>query len=100
LAFIQTYSFSVPDHGALADLLDEWARGEGPSMPGFRELWLMRERESDQYLLCAEFATFEEAMASSVRPETGSLFRDLRDVSAGDLEPRGYELGTVVEPQG
>jgi hypothetical protein len=98
--YIQTFSLVAPDHQQLVDLLQAWARGEGPSAPGFRELWLMQDHQAPgRYLLCAEFATYDDAMASDVSPPTGSLARDLERLAGSRLEGRGYQLATVVEPR-
>jgi hypothetical protein len=99
--YIQTFSLVTPDHQAVVELLQAWAAGEGPAADGFQELWLMRDHQHpDRYLLCAEFSGYEEAMASSVHPATGSLARDLARLAGDGIEARGYQLGTVVEPRG
>jgi hypothetical protein len=98
--YIQTFSLVAPDHQAVVELLQAWARGDGPSAPGFQELWLMRDHEvPDRYLLCAEFSSYEDAMASSVGPPSGSLPLDLERLARTGVEYRGYQLGTVVEPR-
>jgi hypothetical protein len=98
--YIQTFSLIAPDHQAVVGLLQAWAAGEGPDADGFQELWLMRDHQDpDRYLLCAEFSTYEDAMASSVHPATGSLARDLGRLARTGIEPRGYQLATVVEPR-
>jgi hypothetical protein len=98
--YIQTFSLVAPDHQAVVDLLQAWSEGQGPDADGFQELWLMRDHQHpDRYLLCAEFSTYEEAMASSVHPATGSLARDLERLARAGVECRGYLLGTVVEPR-
>ena len=100
MPYIQTFSLVAPDHQAVVELLRAWAAGDGPAADGFRELWLMREdQHPDRYLLCAEFAGYEEAMASSVHPATGPLARELGRLASGAVEARGYQLGTVVEPR-
>ena len=100
MPYIQTFSLIAPDHQAVVGLLQAWAAGEGPDADGFQELWLMRDHQDpDRYLLCAEFSTYEDAMASSVHPATGSLARDLGRLARTGIEPRGYQLATVVEPR-
>jgi hypothetical protein len=98
--YIQTFSMVAPDHQAVVDLLQAWAEGEGPDADGFQELWVMRDHQDpNRYLLCAEFSTYDDAMASSVHPATGSLARDLERLARTRVECRGYQLGTVVEPR-
>jgi hypothetical protein len=100
VAYIQTFSLTAPDHEAIVELLRAWSEGNGPAADGFQELWLMRDHaDPDRYLLCAEFASYEDAMASSVHPATGSLTRDLERLAGNGIERRGYQLGTVVEPR-
>ena len=100
MAYIQTFSLTAADHQAVVDLLQAWAAGEGPGADGFHELWLMRDHQHpDRYLLCAEFSGYEEAMASSVHPASGSLARDLERLAGSAVEARGFQLGTVVEPR-
>jgi hypothetical protein len=98
--YIQTFSLVTSDHQAVVDLLQAWSAGEGPAADGFQELWLMRDHQHpDRYLLCAEFSAYEQAMASSVHPASGSLARDLARLAGDAVQARGYQLGTVVEPR-
>jgi len=72
--------------------LDEWmARSEGHRIP--HRAVLRRDRDArDRYLLTVEFASYEQGMDNSGRPETGEFAAFLAGISEGALTFRNLDV--------
>ena len=72
--------------------LDGWmARSEGHRIP--HRAVLRRDRDAqDRYLLMVEFATHEQGMENSGRPETGEFAQFLAGISDGALTFRNLDV--------
>jgi hypothetical protein len=71
---------------------DEWmARSEGRRIP--HQAVLRRDRAArDRYLFMVEFASYEQGMENSGRPETGEFAAFLAGVSDGALTFRNLDV--------
>ena len=72
--------------------LDEWiARSDGNRIP--HRAVLRRDRDvPDRYLLMVEFASHEQAMENSGRPQTGEFATFLAGISGGKLTFRNLDV--------
>ena len=72
--------------------LDEWmARSGGDRIP--HRAVLRRDRDAqDRYLLMLEFASYEQGMENSGRPETGEFAAFLAGISEGALTFRNLDV--------
>ena len=72
--------------------LDEWmARSEGHRIP--HRAVLRQERDAqDRYLLMVEFASYEQAIENSGRPETGEFAAFLAAISEAALTFRNLDV--------
>jgi len=72
--------------------LDEWmARSEGHRIP--HRAVLRQDRDArDQYLLTVEFASYEQGMDNSGRPETGEFAAFLAGISDSTLAFRNLDV--------
>ena len=72
--------------------LDEWmARSEGHRIP--HRAVLRRDRDApDRYLLMVEFASYEQGMKNSGRPETGQFAAFLAGISDSALTFRNLDV--------
>src|SRR5207247_9578652 len=77
--------------------LDEWmARSEGHRIP--HRAVLRRDRDAqDRYLLMVEFASYEQGMENSGRPETGQFAAFLAGISDSALTFRNLDVLRVEE---
>ena len=71
---------------------DEWiARSDGNRIP--HRAVLRRDRDvPDRYLLMVEFASHEQAMENSGRPQTGEFATFLAGISGGKLTFRNLDV--------
>ena len=72
--------------------LDEWmARSDGHRIP--HRAVLRRDRAAqDRYLFMVEFASYEQGMENSGRPETGEFAAFLAGISDGALTFRNLDV--------
>jgi hypothetical protein len=72
--------------------LDGWmARSEGHRIP--HRAVLRRDRDArDRYLLLVEFASYEQGMENSGRPETGEFAEFLAGISESPLTFRNLDV--------
>lgn len=92
MTFIQTISFTARDEGQLMKLMDEWEK-DTPNAPGFRRVWILKDRDRpNEYMISAEFASYDEAMKNSNRPETDAMAKRLFAMVEGKTEYRNYDL--------
>ena len=72
--------------------LDAWMiRTEGTRIP--HHAILSRDRDADdRYLLTVEFASFDDGMENSNRPETSEFAAVLAEISDGDLTFRNLDV--------
>ena len=92
MKFAQIIEFTT---GRIAEFnagLDEWiARSDGNRIP--HRAVLRRDRDvPDRYLLMVEFASFEQAMENSGRPQTGEFATFLAGISGGKLTFRNLDV--------
>jgi len=92
MKFAQIIEFTT---GRIAEFnagLDEWiARSDGNRIP--HRAVLRRDRDvPDRYLLMVEFASYEQAMENSGRPQTGEFATFLAGISGGKLTFRNLDV--------
>jgi len=92
MKFAQIIEFTT---GRIAEFnagLDEWiARSDGNRIP--HRAVLRRDRDvPDRYLLMVEFASHEQAMENSGRPQTGEFATFLAGISGGKLTFRNLDV--------
>jgi quinol monooxygenase YgiN len=92
MKFTQIIEFSTDNIDEFNAELDAWkARTEGQRIS--HRATLSRDREAvDRYLLTVEFASHEQGMANSSRPETGEFARFLSNLSKGELSFRNLDV--------
>ena len=97
MKFAQIIEFTT---GRIAEFnagLDEWiARSDGNRIP--HRAVLRRDRDvPDRYLLMVEFASHEQAMENSGRPQTGEFATFLAGISGGKLTFRNLDVLREVD---
>jgi len=95
--FAQIIEFSTDRIDQFNAELDAWkARTEGQRIP--HRATLSRDRDStDRYLLTVEFASHEQGVQNSNRPETGEFARFLAGISNTQLTFRNLDLLRVED---
>jgi hypothetical protein len=92
MRFAQIIEFTTGHIDEFNAGLDEWmARSEGRRIP--HRAVLRRDRDTrDRYLLMVEFASHEQGMENSARPETGEFATFLAGISDSSLKFRNLDL--------
>ena len=92
MMFAQIIEFSTRRIDEFNARLDEWmARSDGHRIP--HRAVLRRDRDvPDRYLLMVEFASHEQAMENSGRPQTGEFATFLAGISGGKLTFRNLDV--------
>jgi hypothetical protein len=92
MKFAQIIEFSTGRIDEFNAGLDEWiARSNGDRIP--HRAVLRRDRDvPGRYLLMVEFASFEQAMENSGRPQTGEFAAFLAGISGGKLTFRNLDV--------
>ena len=92
MKFAQIIEFTTGRIDDFNTRLDEWtARSEGHRIP--HRAVLRRDRDTpDRYLLMVEFASYEQGMENSSRPETGEFAAFLAGISDSALTFRNLDV--------
>ena len=92
MKFAQIIEFSTGRIDEFNVRLDEWmARSDGRRIP--HRAVLRRDRDAqDRYLLMVEFASWEQGMENSRRPETGEFAAFLAGLSDDGLTFRDLDV--------
>jgi hypothetical protein len=92
MKFAQIIEFTTGCIDEFNARLDEWmARSDGHRIP--HRAVLRRDRDArDRYLLMVEFASWEQGMENSGRPETGEFAAFLAGISDGALTFRNLDV--------
>jgi hypothetical protein len=92
MKFAQIIEFTTGRIDEFNARLDEWmARFDGHRIP--HRAVLRRDRDArDRYLLMVEFASWEQGMENSRRPETGEFAAFLAGISDGGLTFRNLDV--------
>jgi hypothetical protein len=92
MRFAQTIEFTTTRIDDFNTHLDAWkARTAGHRIP--HRAVLRRDREADNvYSLTVEFASYEQGMENSSRPETGEFAAFLTGISEGPLQFRNLDV--------
>ena len=92
MKFTQIIEFSTGRIDEFNAGLDEWmGRSEGHRIP--HRAVLRRDRDAqDRYLLMVEFASYEQGMENSGRPETGEFAAFLAGISDSTLAFRNLDV--------
>ena len=92
MKFAQIIEFSTGRIDEFNSKLDAWiANSEGHRIP--HRAVLRRDRDANNvYLLMVEFASHEQGMENSNRPETGEFAAFLSEISDGDLKFRNLDV--------
>jgi hypothetical protein len=90
--FAQIIEFTTGHIDEFNARLDQWrARSEGHRIP--HRAVLRRDRDArDRYLLMVEFASYEQAMENSARPQTGEFAAFLTGISDSALTFRNLDV--------
>jgi hypothetical protein len=92
MKFAQIIEFTTGRIDEFNARLDEWmARSDGHRIPHRAVLRLDRDAQ-DRYLLMVEFASREQGMENSRRPETGEFAAFLAEISVGGLTFRNLDV--------
>ncbi|GID94038.1 hypothetical protein ACFQFC_09730 [Amorphoplanes digitatis] len=93
MGFVQIIEYETDRPDEIQALGDEQIARAGETPPGFR-LTVTQDRENPQrYVTIVEFASHEEAMANSDRPETGEFARQMAALCKG--APRFSNLDVI-----
>jgi quinol monooxygenase YgiN len=92
MRFTQIIEFTTGRIDRFNTELDEWmARSEGQRVP--HRAVLRRDRDDpDRYLLMVEFASHEQGMENSARPQTGEFAAFLAGLSDSALTFRNLDV--------
>lgn len=92
MKFAQIIEFSTTRIDDFNANLDAWmVKTEGRRIPHRAALHADRDIEN-RYLLMVEFASHEQGMENSGRPETGEFAAFLAEISDGDLTFRNLDV--------
>ncbi len=78
MTFVQTISFTTSKMEEMQKLMDDFSEanlaGDRAASVGFVRTQVLKDRDRENaYMVVAEFATYEEAMQNSGRPETDAF---------------------------
>ena len=75
MTFVQTISFTTSRMNEMQKLMDDFSEANlAGGSAGFVRTQVLKDREHENaYVVVAEFATYEEAMQNSGRPETDAF---------------------------
>ena len=92
MKFAQIIEFTTSRIDDFNAELDAWmTRTEGQRVP--HTAVLRRDRDAENvYLLMVEFASYEQGMENSNRPETGEFAAFLAEISSGPLKFRNLDV--------
>jgi hypothetical protein len=92
MKFAQIIEFTTARIDEFNAGLDEWmATSDGHRIP--HRAVLRRDRDApDRYLLMVEFASYEQGMENSARPEVGEFATFLAEISEGELAFRNLDV--------
>ncbi|MET8153316.1 hypothetical protein ACIBSW_19400 [Actinoplanes sp. NPDC049668] len=93
MSFVQIIEYETDRPDEIQALGDAQIARAGEAPPGFR-LTVAQDRENPKrFVTIVEFASYEEAMANSDRPETGEFARQMAALCTG--APRFSNLDVV-----
>jgi hypothetical protein len=97
MRFAQLIEFTTSRIDEFNSNLDAWiAKSDGRRIP--HRAVLRRDRDADNvYLLTVEFASYEQGMENSSRPETGEFAAFLSEISDGALMFRNLDVLREVD---
>ena len=92
MKFAQIIEFTTTRIDEFNARLDDWmVKTEGHRIP--HQAVLRKDRDTeDVYLLTVEFASHEQGMENSNRPETGEFAAFLAQISSGPLKFRNLDV--------
>ena len=92
MKFAQIIEFTTSRIDEFNARLDDWmVRTEGRRIP--HHAVLRKDRDTENvYLLMVEFASYEQGMENSNRPETGEFAAFLAQISNGPLKFRNLDV--------
>ena len=92
MKFRQVIEFSTPRIGEFDARLDEWMRTSAGSRIPHRAVLAADRDAPGVYLLTVEFASYEQGMANSTRPQTQEFAGFLSELSDGPLAFRNLDV--------
>ncbi len=98
MKFVQTIRFSTTRIDEIQAMSDQYDRESGGDAPGFLGARVLKDRDQDNdYMIVAEFESYEQAMENSARPETDAFARRMGELVDGEVAYGNYD---VVEEMG
>src|SRR5690348_7009997 len=92
MSFVQIIEFSTSQLDAVTALMDEWMEATDGKRSAHRSLVTKDRDREDTYVQMVEFPSYEDAMANSDLPETGSFATRLAELCDGPLSFRNLDL--------
>lgn len=93
MTFIQTVSFSSSRFDDMQKLMDEWSAAQPAASPGFVSTKVLRNREREnEFMVIAEFESYETAMENSNKPETTAFAERMGELTDGPPTYGNYDV--------
>lgn len=96
MGFVQTISFTSTRMDEMQRLMDEFSNenlAQEVEDHGFLRSQVLRDRDRENaYVVVAEFATVEQAMANSARPETDAFAKRMAELCDGPPTFGNYDV--------
>ena len=99
--FVQTISFTTSRMDEMQQLMDAFGEEDLTDQAdrGFVRNQVVKDRDSENaYVVIAEFASFEQAMANSGRPETDAFAKKMAELCDGPPTFGNYDVVSEETP--
>jgi quinol monooxygenase YgiN len=91
--FIQTISFTSSKMDEMKKVMDEYSSESGAEAPGFISSTVLKDRDlPNAYLVIAQFASYDQAMQNSARPETDAMAKKMGELVDGEVTYGNYDV--------
>ncbi len=97
MAFIQIIEFTTTRPDEVEALVGEWRTSTAGRRTAQRGTFTQDRERPNTYVQIVEFPSYEDAMANSELPETGSLAERLNQLCDGPMVFRNLDVRSVDE---
>ena len=101
MKFVQTISFTSSRMDEMQKLMDDFGNENlaDQASRGFVRSQVLEDRDRENgYVVVAEFASFEQAMANSARPETDAFAKKMGELCDGPPTFGNYDVVNEETP--
>jgi quinol monooxygenase YgiN len=102
MSFVQTISFTTSRMDEMQKLMDDFGEeslADRAANHGFVRNQVLKDRDRENaFVVVAEFATYEQAMANSARPETDAFAKKMAELTDGPPTFGNYDVISEETP--